>query len=276
MTALTLVGLSPLFIFILSARATVAFTSFTRTHPQLLTPSAASQRQSFPPSTRLLSFSKWDNLVDEDDDDIAGGPPVPFDVKYNERNVMRQHENLHSIRDIGGKELTNDVYVREPSSQTFWFVGKVARVSDVTLQQAVARQWPLIEQHAANLRPIELYPFRGNLEIWTAPGDSELEVAYNRPSIVFEKMEKTILDSSPSNVKINTVGFSGEVYQQGEEGFRTWRTEDGLALNPEVNTGSETRAPTDEEMSLIEEKLQGKDLNELYEEQERRKGLDAS
>ena len=138
-------------------------------------------------NTCLSSSSKWDNLVDEDDE----GPPIPPDMRYNERNVMRQHQHFCAIREAGGKELTNDVYVCEPDSGVFWFAGKVARVSDVSLEDAVARQWPLIEQHAANLRPIELYPYRGQIEIWTAPGDSELEVAYNRPSITFQQMKNT-------------------------------------------------------------------------------------
>jgi len=217
-------------------------------------------------SSPLFSSSKWDNLVDEDEDE---GPPISPDMRYIERNVMRQHQNFCAIRDAGGKEMTNDVYVREPNSGVFWFAGKVARVSDVSLQDAVARQWPLIEQHAANLRPIELYPHRGQVEIWTAPGDSELEVAYNRPSVIFQKMNK---EASGTKIKNVMVGFQGEVYQQGEEGFRTWRTEDGRPVNPEINAGGETRAPTDEEMAKLEQKLEGQDLNALYEEQERREG----
>jgi hypothetical protein len=143
------------------------------------------------------------------------------------------------------------------------------------LEQAVARQWSLIEQHAANLRPIELYPHRGQLQLYTAPGDSELEVAYNRPSIVFEKMNKDAIDD---NVKIKNimVGFSGEVYEQNEEGFRTWRTDEGLPANPEINAGTESRAPTDEEMAELQDKLEGQDLNALYQEQQRRQGMDVS
>lgn len=248
---------------------------------QAFTPRASSRRQLslFPPlsivtespsSSLNLSSSKWDNLVDEDDNDT--GPPIPPDMKYMERNVMRQHQNFVAIREAGGKEMTNDVYVREPSSGIFWFAGKVARVSDISLAHAVARQWPLIEQHAANLRPLELYPHRGTLEIWTAPGDSELDVAYNRPHVVFEKMSRDL----STKIKNVMVGFSGEVYQEGEEGFRTLRTEDGRPAKPEINTGSEARAPSDEEMAQLEEKLQGQDLNALYEEQQRREGKEVS
>lgn len=218
--------------------------------------------------------SKWDNLVDEDDNEQ---PPLLLstfpDMKYVPRNVMRQNQHFLAIRDAGGKELTNDVYVREPKSSIFWFAGKVARVSDVSLEDAVARQWPLIEQHAANLRPLELYPHRGVLEVWTAPGDSELEVAYNRPSIVFTKMSR---EGANKGIKNSMVGFQGEMYEPGEEGFRTCRTEDGRPANPEIQAATTTRAPTDEEMAELEKKLEGQDLNALYEEQQRRQGKDIS
>eukprot|EP00536_Pseudo-nitzschia_multiseries_P008054 jgi/Psemu1/305433/fgenesh1_kg.198_\ len=136
--------------------------------------------------------SKWDELVDEDDDDddqipttIESKIPVPPDMTYVERNVKRCHENFLNLRNVGGKDLCNDVYAKSPlKKEEMWYVGKVAKISDVGLEDCIARQWNIIETHATNLRPIELYPHRGNLELWTAPGDSELEVAYNRPSMV--------------------------------------------------------------------------------------------
>lgn len=54
---------------------------------------------------------------------------MPRDMKYNMFNIDRQRKNFESIRSIAGKDLTNDVYARDPDSDTFWFVGKVARVS---------------------------------------------------------------------------------------------------------------------------------------------------
>lgn len=254
-------------VAILSPQAVQAFA------PHLLSRIVTSTR-----TTRCYmgSSSKWDNLVDEDEDEPPSVSSSP-DMKYVPRNVMRQNEHFLAIRETGGKELTNDVYVREPGSAIFWFSGKVARVSDVSLEDAVARQWPLIEQHAANLRPIELYPHRGILELWTAPGDSELEVAYNRPSIVFTKMSR----EGNKGIKNTMVGFQGEMYEPGEEGFRAWRTEDGRAAKPEIQSGGggdddTTRAPTDEEMAEFEKNLEGQDLNALYEEQQRRQGKDSS
>lgn len=218
----------------------------------------------------VLSFSSrkdWDAILADDEEEK---PPVRPDMKYLPRNCQRQHEHFLAIREAAGKELTNDVYVREPKSETFWFAGKVARVSDITVEQAVARQWPLIEMHAAHLRPIELFPSREALEIWIAPGDSEMEVAYNKPDLLFSKMEKDVLGSqSISNIM---VGFQGEMYEAGEKGFRTWRKDDGSPAKPPVETPNqeERRMPTDEEMREIEKALEGKDINEIYEEQQRR------
>lgn len=231
-------------------------------------------------TTHLMarSPSKWDNIVDEDDIDkdssssssLIGSAsiPVPPDMTYEPRNVKRQHENFLAIRSAGGKEVTNDVYVRNPTEDVFWYGGKVARVSDVSLEDCIGRQWHMIERHATNLRPLDLYPHRGHLEIWTAPGDSELEVAYNRPTLQLKKMTPRVVTSR--EVKNNRVGFQGEIYQDGEEGFRTWRTNDGYPARPEINEGGETRPPTDEEYARIQKQLQGKDIQAIYEEQERR------
>ena len=224
-------------------------------------------------ATMKLSDKDWDAILREEENEVEYKGPL--DMKYIPRNCMRQNQNFVAIREAAGKDLTNDVYVREPKSDTFWFVGKIARVSDVSVEHAVARQYNLIETHAANLRPIELFPARGSLEIWVAPGDSELEVAYNRPDVIFQKIDHRNIEGT-EQIKNTLVGFQGEMYEQGEQGFRTWRLEDGTPARPEVlsprtDDGEETRAPTEEEMKQLEKALEGKDINELYEEQERRK-----
>ncbi len=249
----------------------------------LLISFTASKVTSFQPVTPAfsrcsISFSTrkdWDAILandDDDDNDNNKGPPVRPDMKYIPRNCQRQNEHFVAIRDAAGKELTNDVYVREPATETFWFAGKVARVSDVTVEQAVARQWPLMEMHAANLRPMELFASRGVLEIWIAPADSEMEVAYNNPDLLFVKMEKEVAGAQAiSNIM---VGFQGEMYDQGETGFRAWRKDDGSPAKPPLQTpdddDEQRKMPTDDEMQEIEKALEGKDINELYEEQQRR------
>ena len=216
--------------------------------------------------------SNDDDYDDDDDDDqiYAQYTQAAPDMSYEPRNLKRQHETFVDIRQVGGKDVTNDVYVRVPSQDVFWYSGKVAKVSDVTLEECVGRQWAMIERHACNLRPIELYPHRGTLEIWTAPGDSELDVAYNRPSVQMVKMTKPTEIITNRQVSNNKIGFQGEVYHDGEQGFRTWRTDDGLPARPEINPGGETRPPTDEEYAKIQQELAGKDINALYEEQQKR------
>jgi len=238
--------------------------------------------------------SKWDLLVDEDDDDdnaaaaaAASDPtasaaasadpssvfPVANDMTYVERNVKRSHENFLSLRSIGGKEICNDVYAKSPveGSEEVWYVGKVAKVSDVNLEDSIARQWNLIEVHATNLRPIELFPHRGRLELWTAPGDTELDVAYNRPEFKLAKMERYEVTSK--ELRSNLIGFQGDVYQDGEEGFRSWRKPDGSPARPEINPGGETRPPTEEEMDRFREEMDRQNISvgDLYDAQEEKK-----
>jgi hypothetical protein len=193
-------------------------------------------------------------------------------MKYIPRNVARQNSNFCDIRDAGGVEMTNDVYVRDPPSEVFWFVGKVARISDVSLVQCIARQYALIEQHAANLRPLELSPKKGYLEIWAAPGDSELQVAYNQPDIIMECIPRNV--EGASKVNKNYVGFQGELYDAGDEGFRTWRTNDGRAAKPEVNPagGKSEQVASQEDLDRLLKTMDGMDINELYKEQEKREG----
>mmetsp|Transcript_35924 Transcript_35924/g.78710 ORF Transcript_35924/g.78710 Transcript_35924/m.78710 type:complete len:288 (-) Transcript_35924:246-1109(-) len=220
-----------------------------------------------------LSSSKWDNLVDDDDDDdsldFGEDLPGPRDMRYIEFNIGRQNRNFVDIRTAGGPEMTNDVYARKAGDDTFWFAGKVARVSDVSPELAVARQWSLIETHAARLRPIELYPSRGKLELWIAPGDSEMDVAYNRPDCKFVQMKRPEDLEGVGVIRQAEIGFQGEIYEGGEDGFRTWRHDDGSPVKPEITDTpdkGEKRAPNDDEMKDIQEILKGKDLNEFFDD----------
>lgn len=206
-------------------------------------------------SSSLTGTNKWDLLIDEDEDGSLqfDGPPVPRDMKYNMFNINRQRENFESIKSVAGKDLTNDVYARDPDTSTFWYVGKIARVSDVSLEKAMARQYPMIEEHSARLRPAELYPKWGNLELWTAPGDSELDVAYCKPEIRFVQMYRDVSDAS--DVRNVEIGWAGELYENNEEGFRTTRTDDGSAAKPEMESSVDQRQPTELEMDEMMEML---------------------
>jgi hypothetical protein len=266
-------------------------------------------------SNNLFLSRDWIDKVNYMDDDEngsnkidAGGTSVAPDMKYIPRNVLRQNENFVAIRQVGGTELTNDVYIRQSTTTTdkknnnndemdddemeectFWYVGKIARISDVTPQQAIQRQWNLIETHASQLRPLELYPARGSLEIFLAPGDSELQVAYHRPDVKMTQVDRIVNEQDnkalQTQLKSNLMGFQGEIYNGGEEGFRTLRYSDGRPSRKEISAAAASQeeeednddeqlqqTPTDAEMAEIQQQLQGQDLNALYEEQQRRAG----
>jgi len=147
--------------------------------------------------------TKWDNLVDEDENEFDN-IPVPPDMTYEVRNVKRAYDSFNAIRGAGGKEATLDIYV-----------------------------------------------YRGTLQIWYAPGDSEMEVAYNRPSLQMIQVPRPTIEETNAlklQVKAGLIGFQGETYTRGEEGFRTWRTDEGLPARAEINPGGESRPPTEDEL----------------------------
>ena len=113
---------------------------------------------------------------------------------YTEPNVRRSAQTFLDIRKIGGVDCTNDVYVRSKSKNSnvnananasgnrfqYWYIGKMARTDGtVSLEKSVAVIWNMIEEHACRLRPVELgREFgTGNLEVWVANGDTELEMS---------------------------------------------------------------------------------------------------
>ncbi|KAL7469443.1 hypothetical protein ACHAXS_009691 [Conticribra weissflogii] len=242
----------PLFFFLLPFARTFALITYPLTTNDVL-----GHRKLLSSKGFLFAKSKWDSVIDEDDElEFKGGPPVPRDMKYSLFNIKRLRDNFDSIRAVGGKDLTNDVYARDPDTDTFWFIGKVARVSDVPIEKAIARQWSMLEEHAARLRPQELFPKWGSLQLWLSPGDSELDVAYNRPNIKFVQMFRDVGEGDiVAEVRNVEVGFQGEVYESGEEGFRTWRTEDGLPAKSEIQSSVENRQPTDGELDNLMEML---------------------
>jgi len=149
-------------------------------------------------------------------------------MEYKQSNVVRQFENYIGIRKASpeAENVSNDIYVRDPDRNIWWFVGKVARCSGVvTLAQAVARQWNLIEEHACRLRPIELGRKFGSLEVWTAPIDSEMQMENNDDSIQLQKMERTV--AGVENVQSIEVGLNLEIVTSRGEGFRVERKPDG-------------------------------------------------
>ena len=298
-----------LWLSVLSRQTVYAFQVVPPFHSVILR--SDSSQQARPQATTSLGMAKdWDAILkqaeeeDEEQDSAISdslhqqqsSPQlfIPPDMQYNQRNCMRQNRHYQQIREIADPDLIHDIYIRDPqdSSQVYWFLGKAARVSDVSVQDCVNRQWNLMETHAVNLRPMDLFKAKGELELWIAQGDSELEVAYNRPDVRLIKIDKSTDPAIHDAIPNIMVGFQGEIYDANEPGFRTWRLPDGSPARPEI-TGpqeeqikqaaeklkqpdkeDEYRPPTDEEMEQLKEALKEKDIAELWREQQLREGKD--
>jgi len=150
-----------------------------------------------------------------------------------------------AIRKDCQKEAISDLYMRSPlnDEHVFWFVGKTVRRIDLddeemkgasipTEFEAVISQKRLIIEYAKNqLRPQNFGgPYAKNLEIWVAPGDSELDVVQNKVSL--KKVTGSTTDLSET-FSVNDVGFNPEIYigdEKNDGGLRVKRDENGDPL----------------------------------------------
>lgn len=243
------------------------------------------------PTCLLKATKDWDAILaqeEEGEEDSNAAVMFPRDMQYNNRNCQRSARTFQSIHAAGGEGAdvygravtTTSTSGRDDSTDVFWYLGKVAWISGCTATSSVQRQWNLIQHHAANLRPIELFASasRREMEVWCAPLDSEMDVAYQRPHLTMKRIPAPAKDDAGSTAIPNTyVGFQGEMYEGGEEGFRSERRlNDGGPGRPEIQGPPPqnevvTEAPSDEQMERLHQALEGKDINEVYEAQERRR-----
>ena len=161
--------------------------------------------------------------------------------------VLRKAANLFdSIRKDHGVSAVRDVYVRSPvnSPTTYWFVGKIASslvvdgadaFNDAHFQQAAVAQKRLILEYAKReLRPQNLGgpTYSPRLELWLAPGNSEMDVVQNKVDLVRVVGSASDL---PDNLDLGTMGYNPEIYV-GEErvkgGLRVERDEQGRPTKP--------------------------------------------
>uniref|UniRef100_A0A7S1ZJH6 Uncharacterized protein n=1 Tax=Ditylum brightwellii TaxID=49249 RepID=A0A7S1ZJH6_9STRA len=201
------------------------------------------------------SDSKWDNLIDEDYDDegeLSEYEKLYPDMKYELKNMKRQANTFDALVHVGGDDVVNDVYLQKTNSNSgegldgmeLWLVGKIARISDVSPEQAIERQWPLIERHAWTLR-LPLFDFSStttttttslslpSMTVWYAPGNTEYEAASNDPSVIFTKVKPELCNGA-SSVKNSFVGFVGKAYGEGEPPLFVYRDEYGRTVLPEI------------------------------------------
>jgi hypothetical protein len=200
--------------------------AFTTPAHQYYYVALSSQSHRYLPKATLIMVplarpkNKWDLLEDEDDGAQDQSKNVPPDMMYTETNILRQASTYDQLEQIGGKDVIHDVYVRATGEQEWWLVGKVARVSDVSPEQAIERQWPLIERHVWALRiPIRPTADRSTpFECWYAPGNSEYDAARNDPKIKFTKVSGLLLYNG-EDLKASLCGFVGKTYDRGTPMF---------------------------------------------------------
>ena len=159
--------------------------------------------------------------------------PQGGEVAYNNENILRQQRYYNDIRKAGGTDCVQDVYVKDPGkidnvdNIRYWYVGKVARCTGtVSSELAIARQINLLEEHATRIRPVELGRYFGGLEFYVAPGDTELLLTQNDPSIRIQKVSKAVEGSE--NVPLLEVGLDLSIVTNQGQGLFIIRTEDGI------------------------------------------------
>ena len=152
---------------------------------------------------------------------------------------LRQAANtFDALRNEFGKECCNDLYCKSPVNDpdTLWFVGKTAiRLhTAATHPQAVISQKRLILEYAKReLRPQNLGgKYASTLELWLAPGDSEMNAVQNKVDLV--KVTGSASDLA-EEFSVADVGFNPEIYIGDERengGLRIKRDAEGKPLKP--------------------------------------------
>ena len=185
-------------------------------------------------STIVFRTCRSNNINRDDFDEYIPskrGAPQGGDMAYIATNIQRQMNTYQAIRQASSSlDSIHDVYVCSKSSNPmiFWYIGKIA-MAGVTLEEAMNRQWNLLEEHATRLRPVELGRSFGSLEYWVAPGDSEDLCRQGCVNLI----PVTVIRSKDSSaVPRKAVGFLCEVVMNNGIGFCLERQVDGMVPTP--------------------------------------------
>ena len=150
--------------------------------------------------------------------------------------MLRKAANLFDAirKEHGVADACSDVYVRSPSNSatTFWYVGKIAYCRGATAQQAALSQKRLIFEYSKlELRPQNLAgPFSKDLELWLAPGDSEMDTVQNK--VTLEPVTGSASDL-PADFDLDSIGYNPEIYvgdEVAQGGLRVQRDDQGKPL----------------------------------------------
>ena len=123
------------------------------------------------------------------------------------------------------------------SPTTFWYVGKVAfgpddssdgTSSDGAVSACLSQKRVILEYSRQQLRPQNMDgKYAAALELWLAPGDSEMDVVQNKVSLQLVRGSAADL---PDDFTVETVGYNPEVYVGDEVtkgGLRVELSEEG-------------------------------------------------
>ena len=128
--------------------------------------------------------------------------------------------------------LMNNMNAKEQQLLTrYWFMGKVARCTGtVSPEQAVARQYNLLEEHACRIRPVELGRHFGTIELFLAPGNTEMLMSQNDPCIRLQMVPR--YTEGVEQVSLLEVGLNLEIVTNQGVGFCIYRDDDDSVLLP--------------------------------------------
>ncbi|CAM9782250.1 unnamed protein product, partial [Hapterophycus canaliculatus] len=161
------------------------------------------------------------------------GEPVkkkkPVGVGRGQEAYQRQMKSYNGLRGAGAEGV--DVYVHREGDDKFIFAGKAAWSTGITAKQALQFQRGLILGHVELLEP----RWKDNpapMRIFTAPLDSEVEVARNMHDLV-----RVLGPGKGKDVKVDgltpqEVGLKPELYELGEDYFYVRKLDDGKSPAP--------------------------------------------
>lgn len=154
---------------------------------------------------------------------------------------LRQAANtFDAIREEYGVQACWDLYCKSPldDPHRLWFIGKIAvrPNTNATPQQAVVAQKRIILEYAKReLRPqnLGLPKYADSLELWLAPGDSEMDCVQNKVSL--ERVVGSLADLVENDFSVANVGYNPEIYvgdEREQGGLRILRDENGQPIKP--------------------------------------------
>lgn len=180
---------------------------------------------------------------------MAGfGKPIKQKKKSFEgkKTFEKQMESYTDLR-IEGYPPPNvvDVYVHAEGAERFWFVGKSCSREGAAGEDgpalSVVKQKRLVLEHAKLLQPREFARTKANLELWSAPPNSEVSVSQRQQGL--RRLDELSKDEALKSLEMSDVGFLPEQYTAEDgKGFYVRLPPDG-----QPDTASTVRIVSPEE-----------------------------